>query len=162
MDKQLRDALSEQINCELHSAYVYLSMVAYFEEQGLSGFAHWMRLQSREEIEHAMKIFDFLHDRGERVALGAITKPPVRFKSALDAFQKAYQHEQKVTDLIHKLYAKAVKANDYPTQVMLHWFIDEQVEEEKSASEVVQKLEMIGEHKPPLLMLDHALGKREE
>jgi ferritin len=162
MNKQLREALNEQIVHELHSAYIYLSMAAYFEGQGLAGFASWMRLQSREEIEHAMKIFDFLHDRGETVTLGAIPAPPVGFDSPLDAFRKAYEHERKISGLIHKLYELAVKENDYPTQVMLHWFIDEQVEEEKITGDVVAKLEMIGDHKPALLMLDHRLGKREE
>jgi ferritin len=162
LSKKLQDALNDQVNAELHSAYTYLSMVAYFEAENWPGFAHWMRVQSREEIEHAIKIFDFINDRGGRVTLQAIDKPPVRFRSPLDAFQKAYQQEQKVTGLIHKLYELAVKENDYPTQVMLHWFIDEQVEEEKITGEVVAKLEMVSEHKPALLMLDRELGAREE
>jgi len=145
----------------LHSGYVYLSMVAYFEAENWPGFARWMRIQSREEIEHAMKIFDFIHDRGGQVTLNAIEKPPVRFRSPLDAFRKAHQHEQKVTGLIHRLYELAARENDYPTQVMLHWFIDEQVEEEKITSEAVAKLERAGDDPAVLALLDEEFGERE-
>jgi ferritin len=162
LSKKLQEALNEQINVELHSAYVYLSMVAYFEAENWPGFARWMRIQSREEIEHAMKIFDFIHDRGGQVTLNAIEKPPVRFRSPLDAFRKAYQHEQKVTGLIHKLYELAARENDYPTQVLLHWFIDEQVEEEKITSEAVAKLERAGDDLAVLALLDEEFGEREE
>lgn len=160
LSKKLQDALNEQIVRELESAYVYLSMVAYFEAENLRGFAHWMRLQRLEELEHAMKIFDFVIDRGSRVELQALQKPPAQFKSPLDAFEKALAHERKITGLIHKLYDLAAKENDYPTQVMLHWFIDEQVEEEKSASEVVDQLQMIGNNAAGLFILDARLGER--
>jgi ferritin len=161
LSKRLQDGLNEQIRHELYSAYVYLAMVAHFEEENLSGFAHWMRLQSKEELGHAMKIFDFIHERGGRVTLQAIDKPPVRFKSPLEIFQKAHQHEQKVTGLIHKLYDLALKESDYPTQVFLHWFIEEQVEEEKVTAEVVSKLELIGGDPTGLYLLDRELGERE-
>ncbi len=160
LSKKLQDALNEQIKHEIYSAYTYLSMVAYFEAENLRGFAHWMRLQRLEELEHAMKIFDFVIDRGGRVELQAIEKPPAQFKSPLDAFEKALAHERKISGLIHKLYDQAVKENDYPTQVMLHWFIDEQVEEEKSASEVVDQLQMIGNNVAGLFILDARLGER--
>ncbi len=160
--KKLQDALNAQIVAEFHSAYVYLSMAAYFEAENWPGFAKWMRVQSREEVEHAMKIFDFVNDRGGRVQLGAIEKPPVRFASPLDAFRKAYEHERKITQKIHKLYDLAVQEGDYPTQVMLQWFIDEQVEEEKITSEAVARLERAGDHPHALLMLDRRFGKREE
>lgn len=160
LSKRLQDALNEQIVHELESAYVYLAMTAHFEAANLRGFAHWMQLQRLEELQHAMKIFDFVHDRGGRVVLGAIGKPPSEFKSALDVFQKALAHERKITGLIHKLYELAVKENDYPTQVMLHWFIDEQVEEEKSAGEVAEQLKRIGSDSAGLFMLDRKLGER--
>ncbi len=162
LSKKLQDALNNQVNAELYSAYTYLSMAAYFEAEDWPGFARWMRIQSREEIEHAMKIFDFIHDRGGRVTLQAIDKPPTRFKSPLDVFQKAYQQEQKVTGLIHRLYELAARENDYPTQVMLHWFIDEQVEEEKITEEAVAKLERAGDDPAALALLDKEFGEREE
>ncbi len=160
LSKKLQDALNEQIKHEIYSAYTYLSMVAYFEAENLRGFAHWMRLQRLEELEHAMKIFDFVIDRGGRVELQAIEKPPAQFKSPLDAFEKALAHERKISGLIHKLYDLADDEDDYPTEVMLHWFIDEQVEEEKSASEVVDQLQMIGNNVAGLFILDARLGER--
>ena len=160
LSKRLQAALNEQIVRELESAYVYLSMCAYFEAQNLRGMAHWMRLQAQEELKHAMKIFDFVNDRGGRVELGAIAKPPVDFKSPLDAFQEALAHEQKITECINDLYDLADDEDDYPTEVMLHWFIDEQVEEEKSASEIVEQLKLIGESGAGLLILDQKLGQR--
>jgi len=160
LSKKLQDALNEQIGHEIYSAYTYLSMVAHFEAENLHGFAHWMRLQRLEELEHAMKIFDFVIDRGGRVELQALDKPPSGFKSPLDVFQKALAHERRVTGLIHKLYELAVKENDYPAQVMLHWFIEEQVEEEKIATEVVEHLKMIGDSAVGLLVLDRKLGER--
>jgi len=160
LSKTLQDALNEQIKNELYSAYVYLSMSAHFEAQNLRGFAHWMRVQSQEEVSHALRIFDFVNDRGGRVVLQAIDKPPVEFKSPLDAFQNALTHERKVTGMIHKLYELAVKENDYPAQVMLQWFIEEQVEEEKSATEVVDQLKLIGDQGAGLFMLDRQLGER--
>lgn len=161
LSKKLQTALNEQIVRELESAYIYLSMCAYFEAQNLQGMAHWMRLQAQEEIKHAMKIFDFVNDRGGRVELGAIAKPPVDFKSPLDAFQKALAHEQKITQCINDLYDLADDEDDYPTEVMLQWFIDEQVEEEKSASEVVEQLKLVGNDGAGLLVLDQKLGQRE-
>ncbi|MCX8104161.1 MAG: ferritin [Candidatus Bipolaricaulota bacterium] len=161
LSKRMQTALNEQIVRELESAYVYLSMCAYFEAQNLRGMAHWMRLQAQEEIKHAMKIFDFVNDRGGRVELGAIEKPPVEFKSPLEAFQKALAHEQKITKCINDLYDLADDEDDYPTEVMLQWFIDEQVEEEKSASEVVEQLKLVGDNGAGLLVLDQKLGQRQ-
>ncbi|MCL6641738.1 MAG: ferritin [Candidatus Bipolaricaulota bacterium] len=162
LSKRLEKALNDQIVRELESAYVYLSMCAYFEAQNLRGMAHWMRLQAQEEIKHAMKIFDFVNDRGGRVELGPIAKPPVEFRSPLDAFQKALAHEQKITKCINDLYDLADDEDDYPTEVMLQWFIDEQVEEEKSASEVVEQLKLVGESGAGLMILDQKLGQRED
>lgn len=162
LNKNVQDAINEQIKNELFSAYIYLAMSAYFEDQNLSGMARWMRMQSNEEMEHAMKFFDYIYDRGGRVTLKAIDQPPFEWKSPLAAFEQAYEHEQKVSGMINAIYELAIKENDYPTQVMLHWFIDEQVEEEKNASGIVEQLKLVGDHTGPLLMLDHQLGQRVE
>ncbi len=159
LNKNVQDVINEQIKNELYSSYLYLAMSAYFEAQNLPGCAHWMRMQSNEEVAHAMKFFDFIFDRGGRVTLKAIDQPAFEWKSPLAAFEQAYEHEQKVTSMINNIYAVATKENDYPTQVMLHWFIDEQVEEEKNASTIVEQLKMIGDHTNGLLMLDHRLGE---
>jgi ferritin len=161
LSKAVQDAMNEQIKNELYSAYIYLSMSAYYESLNLPGFAHWMRLQAQEEVEHAIKFFDHINDRGGRVELMAIDAPPIEFDSPLAAFKMAYEHEQKVTGMIHKLYKLAIQENDFPAQSMLQWFVDEQVEEEKSALEVVEQLEMVGEHKMGLFMVDRELGQRQ-
>lgn len=160
LSKTLQEAINEQLKNELYSGYLYLSMSAYCEAINLPGFAHWMRLQSQEEVSHAMKFFDYLNDRDSHVVLQAIDQPPTDFKSPLDIFQRALEHEQKVTAMIHQLYELAVKENDYPTQVELQWFITEQVEEEKTASDIVEQLKMVGDHTPGLLMLDRQLAAR--
>ena len=153
-------AMNEQINHELFSAYVYLSMSAYCESLTLPGFARWLRVQSREEIEHAMKFYDFINDRGGRVMLSTVEQPPVDFTSPLDVFQRAYQNEQLVTGQIHDLYRLALKENDYASHEFLHWFIDEQVEEEKLTSDAVTTIEMAGDDRAAILMLDREFGGR--
>ena len=153
-------AVNEQIKNELYSAYVYLSMSAYCETINLRGFANWMRLQSKEEVAHAMRLFDFLINRNGRVILQPIEQPPVDFGSPLDVAQQTLDHEQKVTAMIESLYELAAKENDYATQAALQWFITEQVEEESNASQIVEQLKMIGDNRTALLMLDMELGKR--
>jgi ferritin len=160
ISKTVQDAINDQIKNELYSAYLYLSMSAHFEAANLLGFAHWMRVQAKEEQEHAMKFFDYINDQGGHVLLKAIDQPPTAWKSSLELFQQVLEHEQKVTGLINKLYELAVKENDYATQVMLQWFITEQVEEEKNASQVIEQLKLIDAHGTAVLMLDHQLGKR--
>lgn len=160
LNSAVEQALNDQIQKEFHSAYIYLGMSAYFEAENLPGAAHWMRHQAEEEQEHAMKIFDFINDRGGRVALQAIGEPPAAYSSPLAVFEAAYAHEQKVTQSIHDLYALAVKEADYPTQVMLQWFIDEQVEEEKNASAIVAQLHMVGDSPAALFMIDRQLAAR--
>lgn len=162
LKKSLLDAMNSQIKHELYSAYFYLSMSAYFEASNLPGSARWMRLQAQEEQGHAMKFFDYIHDRGGQVVLQAIDQPPSDFKSPLDVFERTLAHEQKVTGLINSLYELAVKENDYASQSFLQWFVDEQVEEEKNATQIVEMLRMVGDHKGNLLMLDHRLGERSE
>lgn len=160
LSQKVQDALNEQLKDEFYSAYLYLAMSAHCEATNLPGFARWMRLQGQEEVSHAMKLFDYLNDRGGRALLGAIAKPPAEFQSPLALFEQTLEHERQVTGKIHALYQLATQESDYPTQVMLHWFIEEQVEEEKSVSEIVAQLKLIGDHIPPILMLDHRLGQR--
>ncbi len=160
LTKAVQDALNEQIQKEFYSAYLYLAMSAYCESSSLPGSAKWMRVQAQEETGHGLRIFDFLNDRGARALLRPIAQPPAEFASLLDAFQQALAHEREVTKSIHRLYELAAQENDYATQTMLQWFITEQVEEEKSASLIVEQLKLIGESKASLIMLDHQLGKR--
>jgi ferritin len=160
LSKKLQDAINEQIKNELYSGYLYLAMSAYFEASNLPGFARWMRLQAAEEQEHALKFFDYLHDRGSRVALKAIDQPPMDWDSPLAVFEDTLEHERKVTGLINKLYELALEGNDYPAQAMLQWFIEEQVEEEKNAEQIVATLKMVGEKGQALVMMDRALGQR--
>jgi len=160
ISKAMQDAINEQINKELYSSYLYLSMAAYFESKNLSGFAHWMRIQEGEEREHAMKFYDFLLERGGQVSLKVIDAPPATWKSDLELFKEVAAHEAKVTGLINALYELALKEKDYPAQVLLHWYISEQVEEEKNAAEIVVSLEMIERHETAVLQLDHQLSKR--
>ncbi len=160
LSKALQDAMNEQIKNELYSAYLYLSMSAYCEEANLPGFAHWMRLQAQEEVSHAMKFYDFIYERGGRVVLQAIDQPPVEFKSPFHVFEQTLGHEQKVTAMINDLYTLAVEEKDYASQAFLQWFVTEQVEEEDSASQVLETLKMIGDKPHALLMLDRELGGR--
>lgn len=162
ISKAMQDAINEQINKELFSSYLYLSMVAYFEDKNLPGFGKWMRMQAEEEREHAMKFYDYLLDRGGKVALKAIAAPQAEWKSELAAFEDALAHEQFISKSIHELYEVALKEKDYPAQVMLQWFIEEQVEEEANATAIVENLKRIEAHDTAVLMLDHRLGKREE
>ena len=160
LNKTVQDAINEQIKQEFYSAYLYLAMSAHCETINLPGFAHWMRVQYQEELAHALKFFDFVNDREGSVELQAIEQPPGEFQSPLDIFQRSLEHERRISGLIHQLYELAVKENDYPTQVLLQWFIAEQVEEEKSASRVVEQLKLIGNDGAALLLLDRELGAR--
>jgi len=160
IDKKMQDALNEQVNAELFSAYLYLSMEAYFQSIGLSGFANWMRCQTQEELVHAMKLFDYLNQRNGRVTLKQIAAPKTVWKSPLDAFQDAYSHEQKVTTLINKLVDVAHFLKDHATSNFLQWFVAEQVEEEASASAVVDKLKLVGKAGEGMFQLDKELAQR--
>ena len=158
--KNLQDAMNEQINKELFSSYLYLSMATYFEGKNLSGFANWMRVQADEEREHAMKFYDFILECGGRVELKAIEAPKVEWGSTLEVVEEVAAHEAKVTASIHALYELALAEKDYPSQVMLQWFITEQVEEESNAAEVVASMKMIEARETAVLQLDHRLSKR--
>lgn len=157
---RMQTAINKQINAELYSAYIYFSMSSYFNNLNLSGFANWMQKQAKEEVQHALKFYNFIYERGGKVTLLAIAQPPKTFKSPLAAFQQAFRHEQQVTKLIHKLADIADSLKDRATLSFLDWFIDEQVEEEDSANQIVEQLKMIGSSKNGLLMLDQQLGKR--
>jgi ferritin len=160
ISEKVQNAINEQIKNELYSAYLYLAMSAYFESQTLPGLAHWMRKQAAEEQEHALKFFDFVNERGGRVELRAIDQPPLEFDGPLAVFEATLEHERKVTGMIHDLYALSLQEKDYATQVMLQWFIDEQVEEEAHATEIVEHVRMLGQKGQALLMLDARLGAR--
>ena len=152
--------MNEQIKNELYSAYLYLSMAAHFESTNLPGFAHWMKIQATEEVKHSMKFFEYINERGGKVTLKAIDQPVADFKTPLDVFTMAFKHEQKVTGMIHKLYELALKENDYPSQIMLQWFVKEQVEEEKSAENIIEQLKMAGDSSAALLMADRQFAQR--
>lgn len=160
MNERIEKAFNEQINEELFSSYVYLAMAAHFENMNLEGFANWMRHQAQEEVEHAMRFFTHINRRGGRVTLKAIGEPPADFGTPLEAFEKALAHEQHITGTINALYELALEEKDYPAQLELQWFIDEQVEEEENTGGVVELLKLAGDNKGALLMLDRELAKR--
>nr|AGF92938.1 ferroxidase [uncultured organism]AGF93310.1 ferroxidase [uncultured organism] len=161
MNEEIEAALNEQINEELGSYYIYLSMEAYFASESLDGFATWMEYQAREEVEHAMRIFRFLNDRGARVKLQAIEEPKAEWESPLAAFEDAYEHEQYITQKINELVDLAEEKDDKATLNMLDWFVEEQVEEEATTEAIVDKLEMVGDSGSGLLALDKSLASRQ-
>jgi ferritin len=160
LSKKMEKAINVQINAEMYSAYLYLSMATYFESKSLGGFSNWMRQQAQEEMFHAMKMFDYVCERGGRVVLDAIDKPPSKWTSPLDAIENVLSHEQKVTGLINDLVNVAQKEKDHATNIFLQWFVSEQVEEEDTANGLVDKLIMIGKDANGLFMLDTELGQR--
>ena len=160
MNKKLLKEMNDQINKELYSGYLYLAMAAHFEAQNLAGFARWMVLQAQEELEHGMKFYTFLNDLGERVELKAIDKPQAEFGTPQEIFGQVLDHEKFVTSRIHMLFDLAVNEKDYAAQVFLQWFVNEQVEEEKNASEILESLKLAGDSGNFLFMLDKTLGER--
>lgn len=162
LSQTMQNALNEQIKNELYSSYLYLAMSAYLESQNLPGSSKWMRDQHDEERAHAMKLYQHVIDRGGRVTLKAIDAPPGDFASPVAVWEQTLEHERKVTAMIHNLYALAVKENDYPAQTVLHWFINEQVEEEKNAALMVERFHQAGAAPSGLLIVDVHLTKRED
>jgi len=160
LSKEIQDALNDQIKNEYFSSYTYLSMAAYCESINMGGFANWMRLQSQEELGHAMRLFDYVLNRDGRVVLQSIGKPQTKFKSLKEMFQIVLDHEREVTGMINRLYEQAISENDHATTVELQWFIQEQVEEEKTAQEVLDKLTLAGDSGSALLILDTQLSER--
>ena len=160
ISKAIQNAINEQINKELYSSYLYLSMAAYFENKNLPGFAKWMFVQADEERGHGMRLFAHLLERAGKVELKPIAGPETSWNTYLEVFKQVQEHESAVTASINTLYELALKEKDYPLQVVLQWFITEQVEEEKNAADIVQQLELIDAKGTAVLMLDHQLGKR--
>ncbi len=158
--KKLRDEFNDQMNAEFESAYLYLSMAIYFNKVNLDGFASWMRRQYDEEREHALKFFDFILERNEVPELDEFKKPKNDWDSPLDAFKDALKHEKYITDRINKLMGSAIEEKDYASQTFLHWFIDEQVEEENSVQAIIDQLEIAKENPSALFFLNAELGKR--
>jgi len=157
---KMQKALNEQINAELFSSYIYLAMAAYFEDQNWTGFAAWMQKQSQEEYGHAMKIYKYLTEVNGRIILETIEKPKAEWKSPLEVFEEAYKHELYITNRINELTNLAISEKDHATNIFLHWFVTEQVEEVSAALQIVDKLKMVGDNKSALYMLDRELGSR--
>ncbi len=160
LNSKVEKAINDQIVAETYSAYLYLSMASYFESKGLKGMNSWMKNQAQEELTHAMKFFNYVGERGGRVVLGAIEAPPSEWESPLAAFENALAHEQKVTGLINSIMDVVIAEKDHASKSVLQWFIDEQVEEEATAGEIVDQLRLIGNNGQGLLMLDKELGAR--
>ena len=158
--EKMNKAFNEQIQAEFDSAYLYLSMAAWFEDQNFSGFANWMKKQYAEETEHAMKMFDYVVSRGGRVELAAIDGPRISWESPLDAFKDTLEHEKEVTKRIHNLMEIALDKKDYASVEFLNWYVKEQVEEEATASGIVAALEKVGDSPVGLFTFDGKLGSR--
>ena len=157
---KIQKALNGQMNAELYSSYLYLSMNAYFKSVNLDGFANWMYYQAQEELEHAMKFYEFICQRGGRVQLAQIEAPPSEWNSPLAVFEDTLAHEQKVTGLINDLVEIANEERDHASQIFLQWFVSEQVEEEDSVGGVLEQLKLMGEAKGGLFMMDREMAKR--
>jgi ferritin len=160
LSKTMEKALNEQIREEYYSSYLYLAMSAKLESANMHGMAHWMRLQAQEEMVHALKIFDHVHERGGTVTLLAIDQPKGNWSTGLAAFEAAYKHEQHITKAINTLLDKAVAEKDHATANFLQWFVKEQVEEEANVEPIVRRLELVGDNLAALFVLDHELGAR--
>ena len=160
ISKKMEAALNEQLNKEMYSAYLYMSMSAYSTHIGLKGFANWFMVQYQEEMMHAMKFYNYINDQGGRVMLIAIDAPPTAFESPLDMFEKTLKHEQFVTKRINDLVDLAIKEKDHATNIFLQWFITEQIEEEANDNDVIAKLKLVGKKGDALLMVDKELSMR--
>lgn len=158
LSKEIQEALNNQIKNEYFASYTYLSMAAHCESINMQGFAAWLRRQSSEELTHAMRLFDYMIDRDAKVTLQAISKPQSKFKSLTDMFQQVLDNEREVTGMINNLYEQAISENDHATAVELQWFIQEQVEEEKSANDILEKLKLAGNSSSALIILDSQLS----
>ena len=160
LSDKVQDALNGQLNAELYSSYLYLSMNAYFKSVNLDGFANWMYYQAQEELTYAMEFYDFINQRGGRVNLLQIEAPPTQWNSPQAVFEATLEHEQKVTGLINDLVELALAEHDHASNIFLQWFVSEQVEEEESVTGVLEQLKLMGEAKGGLFMIDRELSKR--
>ena len=158
--EKMQTALNGQLNAELYSSYLYLSMNAYFKSVNLDGFANWMYYQAQEELEHSLKFYDFVIQRGGKVQLTQIEAPPTEWDSPMAVFEATLAHEQKVTGLINDLVEIALEERDHATNIFLQWFVSEQVEEEESVGGVLEQLKLMGDAKGGLFMIDRELAKR--
>ncbi|AEA33390.1 ferritin [Hippea maritima] len=161
ISKRMEEALNNQINEELYSAYLYLSMSAWFDSIGLKGFANWMMVQYKEETDHAMKLFNYLARQGAKIELKAIAEPPKEWKSPLHAMEETLKHEQHITKCINELVDLAEKLKDRATYNMLQWFVDEQVEEEENDRDIIDKLKLVEDSKHGILLVDKELAQRQ-
>ncbi|MEK7668072.1 MAG: ferritin [Gemmatimonadota bacterium] len=162
LKKTVLKALNDQVNAELHSAYLYLGMSAWCEGKNLPGFAGWLRKQFEEEQAHALKLYDYILDQGGAVTLTAVAAAPTSYKSLQDVWETTLKHEQHVTALIHKLYALAQKEQDFATQALMQWFVTEQVEEEKHAGAILEQVKMVGTNSSAVFFLDRHVEKSRE
>ena len=160
MDKKVAELLNDQINKELYSAYLYLDMANFYSAKGLDGFANWYEIQAKEEQDHAMLMYKYLHNNSQTVTLGAIAKPDKEFNALMDPLKAAHEHEQYVTSLINAIYAAAQAVSDFRTTQFLDWFIKEQGEEEKNSSDMITKMELFGGDAKGLYMLNSELAGR--
>lgn len=160
ISNRMVEAINKQINEELFSAYLYLSMSTFFENMSLGGFANWMRVQAQEEQFHAMKFFDYLQERGSKVELLAIEKPANNWESIQEVFEATLEHEEHITSKINELVTISLEEKDYASQNFLQWYVDEQVEEEATASEILEQIKFLGDNKHGLLMLDREFKAR--
>jgi len=160
ISEKMEKAINDQINAEMWSAYLYLSMSAYFMDQNLPGFANWMKVQYHEEVSHAMKFFDYVAERGGRVLLQPIAEVPTEWSSPVEIFEETLKHERHVTSLINNLMNIAMDERDHATTSFLQWYIDEQVEEEGSADEILNQLKMVGDQKQALFFMDKEFKTR--
>jgi ferritin len=158
--EKMQKALNKQLNEELYSSYIYLSMAAFFESENLSGFSHWMRIQSQEEYMHAMKIYDYIHRADGKVTLQKIDAPKSSWKTPQDVFQDQYKQEQEVTKSINEIVDLSIEEKDHATHNFMQWFISEQVEEESSALKLLEKMKLIGDNRNGLFLFDHELAQR--
>ncbi len=160
LKKKILKALTRQVNEEMYSGYLYLSMESYFHSMSLAGFATWMRVQAQEELCHGMKLYDFVNERGGRILLETINRPDSKWETPLAVFEQVMAHEEKVTVLINELMDLAIAEQDHATKIFLQWFVSEQVEEEASVGDVLNKLRLIQNDSSGLFMLDAELAKR--
>jgi ferritin len=160
ISKKMEKALNEQINKEMYSAFLYMAMSADTKNRGLDGFANWFMVQYQEEMEHAMRIYNYINEQGGKVILDGIEKPPSSFNDPLDMFKKTLEHEQFITKSIHELVSLARQENDYATEIFLQWFVSEQIEEEANDNELIDKLKMVGNKGNGLYLVDRELAQR--
>ena len=160
LKEKMLNALNEQINAEQYSALLYLSMSAWFSDNGLPGFANWMYVQYQEELTHANKFFKYVIERGGKVTLKSISQMDTEFRDVIDVFEKTLKHEQHVTSLINNLFDIAIEEREHATQSFLKWFVDEQVEEEANAQEILDTLKLIGGQGNGIFMLDREMRQR--